>query len=528
MKRYIYLTVALSSMLFAACSSDNEGSTDNGGIATDGGLLLGASLNAVQSDSRIATTSTNTLTTNWSADGSDKLTVYNKYLNNGVAGDMTGIDFVNKTKSGTQTDQFYNGPTTTTFNTTSGDNAIFAFNKLATEANYTQTYNTDGTFTLTQKGLGEDLNITTQSGLATDLYKYDAMYGVTTANSADYSKDVTMHHINTVLKFDMKNGAFGTNSISDIHIESVDAANSLIPAGTATYTLSADGSTLTNKARSYLTYFKIGSAATAVSGIAPFYLMTYPGTYPYPTASATGHMVIYASNGDVIPAENTPGATGSVFYGRYLSYTNLNLLPGRVKEVTVTMNKNNYCKWDAADNFPTVENTTAYSADLKASNLCANCPTLDEFRMYVGAGFYYDNPSSSTAKSWTDCYGQPHKGGYWFKKKSKIDGFSTGTATKKTTGTGTVGTPTNTDDYFYVPACDDMKQYNWIWSSSGNAWYWSSTPAADASGVTQAYELYLQSGNAYVRTEPRYHGGLPWPGEGGWNIQSYPEGTAIQ
>jgi uncharacterized repeat protein (TIGR02543 family) len=78
------------------------------------------------------------------------------------------------------------------------------------------------------------------------------------------------------------------------------------------------------------------------------------------------------------------------------------------------------------------------------TNAYSKCPTKTEVFQYIGAGMYWDSTTP-----WADMSGNIYRGGVWLMRKTKIP-----SGTTSPTGIGTVasGKPSNTDNYFFLPA----------------------------------------------------------------------------
>ena len=177
-----------------------------------------------------------------------------------------------------------------------------------------------------------------------------------------------------------------------------------------------------------------------------------------------------------------------------------------------------FYQWDGVNPYSTTNtadynNTTVNSSpatNVNAANMashsCKDCPTYDEVLWYLSAGVYYDTDGPHYKFTKTDGTTVTSTIGYWFKKKSKIAGFSKTTApsvviTSITTTTNAsyyhTGKPDNISDYFFVPSIGYYDQGY----KDGSTCYWSSTPSSTTS---QAYRLFLKSGgldfNVVART----------------------------
>jgi len=216
--------------------------------------------------------------------------------------------------------------------------------------------------------------------------------------------------------------------------------------------------------------------------------MTFPDT-----RSGTLTITVTASDGST--------------YSRTITLNAFSLTSGSMKSYKVTLNKQvttysyNYYMWDATAAY--VSGTTNYNTITSgvATNSCKDCPTYVQIQMYIGAGTYWDSTTP-----WKDASGTTHTGGIWLKKKAYISGFDAETATKSYSATPMQGIPTNTSEYFFLPASGYMDG-----GSAGNVgssgYYWSSTPLSDA---TYAYLLNFNSSGVGASSYRRYYGLCLW------------------
>jgi hypothetical protein len=479
MKKTTYLCLTLAALFTCSCSSDNSVTNDEKEIKNDITLTLNASLGNSSSSAkssaaqtRITTNSDNGLTTLWTG-GTDVLNVYNMY--GGTS--YTAQNFTNSAAA-SSVGTFVKTTASAAFTTTPGSNYVYAFNQLETPANYTVTpTTTPRVFTLTEAGLNS------QSGLVADLCKHDAMFGNTTATSGTLAGDMTMQHLNAVLVFKLQNTDFST-SLSSIELDGGwqggdRLACPILPstAGTGSFTLQSD--TIVNYNLTSLEAKKnmpLTGTIPVVSGIAPVYVMTFP------YKNATGGIRIMARNGtDLGGINKVYNASGSIYYGRYLAFSNYSLYCGKARENTVTLNKNNYYKWDSTDAYPTVENTATTGV---ATNSCKNCPTYNQASWYIKGGWFWDN-----TKVWKDCYGEPHTGGIWLKKKQTLindgtvaseDAFNN-TSASGVSGVSPLGTasqPSASDrdaNWFFLPATGFYRD-GVLYNEGNGVDYWLSSP----------------------------------------------------
>ncbi len=149
--------------------------------------------------------------------------------------------------------------------------------------------------------------------------------------------------------------------------------------------------------------------------------------------------------------------------------------------------------------FNTITGTTAHQASnsaCRADGSARNMPCYNAMTWYLSAGAYWDNT--------TVWYlgGDAHTGGLWLKRWNKISGKPGGasitncaSASGTTTITPTAGKPSNTADYFFLPALGHYSREQGGMSLSGvgtTGYYWSSSPNAGL--ADDAYNLYFYSG----------------------------------
>ena len=114
--------------------------------------------------------------------------------------------------------------------------------------------------------------------------------------------------------------------------------------------------------------------------------------------------------------------------------------------------------------------------------------------------------------------------GMWFKKKTKIPGFTDsnyGGIDYRTTAISnpflnntvvTQGKPSNPDDYFYLPACGYYTNWGWVLQDFDRGYYWACPPGVP--GFQNIYyHLYFASSLASVRYDYYGHGMRAWTAE---------------
>ena len=147
------------------------------------------------------------------------------------------------------------------------------------------------------------------------------------------------------------------------------------------------------------------------------------------------------------------------------------------------------------------------------------CPNVNESCWYAMKG----DPHWDATTLWA-MNGHLYVRGMWFKKKTKISGFTNSnyggidyrtTAMSYTFLNNTVvtqGKPSNPDDYFYLPACGYYYNYGWTLLDFDRGYYWASPPGLP--GVQNFYyHLYFASSLASVRYDYYGHGMRLWTAE---------------
>ena len=148
-----------------------------------------------------------------------------------------------------------------------------------------------------------------------------------------------------------------------------------------------------------------------------------------------------------------------------------------------------------------------------------NCPNVNECFWYAMKG----DPHWDATTLWT-MNNNLYVRGMWFKKKTKIPGFTDsnyGGIDYRTTAISnpflnntvvTQGKPSNPDDYFYLPACGYYYNYGWVLQYFDRGYYWACPPGVP--GFQNIYyHLYFASSLASVRYEYYGHGMRAWTAE---------------
>jgi len=471
MRPHILILFSLAACLLSGCSESDYGSDPV--ALSSGSMSIGASLPSLTTRVLETADATKGLITTW--ESTDALQVFHKYTHNATVGTMQGFTFAS-TGTGSSTTFAYSGAEGYSF---TANNSLYAFNALPTASNYTQTYNTSNdNFTLSLSGYGS------QTGTVANLRNYDAMYGTCSINGSGTPAAMGMSHLTSVLRFDLTNAAF-TGTLTSVTFTYTPSSGSSILPSSGSFTLSNTG-TVTTGALTGATSWTVSNIA-ASSGTAPVYLMTFPDT-----RSGTLTIIATASNGNA--------------YYRQITLSSLSLTSGSMKAYKITLNpvttySFKYYMWDATAEYVSGTNNYNTITSGVATNSCKDCPTYVQIQMYIGAGTYWDSTTQ-----WKDASGTTHTGGLWLKKKAYISGFAAGTATKSTFATPTAGIPSNTDEYFFLPANGCMSGSS-AYSVGSNGYYWSSTPTSYASiaYILAFYDSSVSAGSNYC-----YYGFCLW------------------
>ena len=177
-----------------------------------------------------------------------------------------------------------------------------------------------------------------------------------------------------------------------------------------------------------------------------------------------------------------------------------------------------YFMWDAQqwywwgqDSYPTVVNTanSTYPRSQvqdpqrwyntitsgNPSRSCKDMPTYNELTWYLKGDVYFD-----TQTEWS-LSGIKQRGGIWLQKRAAISGFSNSSSSGITSKTPTVGKPSNTSNYFFLPALGlyiDGQLYH-----VGTAgYYWSFT--RDNDYPDYSWHLYIHKNKVQINSISQY------------------------
>ena len=289
-------SLLMTAVLLGSCASgDNE-------TTADGTLTLGVNLPGAGSRVAVNADATYGLATTWLA--ADKLTVWHDYLYDNNT-DLSSKDFAYVSGEGSATGAFkakgFCNP----------NQPLYVFNQLATADYYTQTAGT-GSMALTLSGYGS------QDGTLDNLSKWDALYGVTTADGDGVPGSVTMNHLCHAMRIDVVNPDFTSEVVSSIAFACSSATTSILPSS-GTFTLGSDGS-LTNGTLSGATSWTVNGVAVS-SQAASVYFMTFP------FSSISGTLTVTATYG------------GSTYTGS-VDLNGFTATSGLYKKYTISVRKN--------------------------------------------------------------------------------------------------------------------------------------------------------------------------------------------
>ena len=132
----------------------------------------------------------------------------------------------------------------------------------------------------------------------------------------------------------------------------------------------------------------------------------------------------------------------------------------------------------------------------RADGSARNMPCYNALTWYLTDNVYWDNTTV-----WY-LAGYPYTGGIWLKRWDKISGKPTGASiTNCSSASSTIskspiaGKPSNTADYFFLPALGYYDNGTLSGVGTGG-YYWSSSP--NPGYADYAYNLYFSSGEVYV------------------------------
>lgn len=179
-----------------------------------------------------------------------------------------------------------------------------------------------------------------------------------------------------------------------------------------------------------------------------------------------------------------------------------------------------YFMWDAQkwywwgeDSYPTVTNTQnstyprSQAEDPQrwyntissgtASRSCKDMPTYNQLTWYLKGNVYFD---SNTEWSLS---GIKQRGGIWLQKRATISGFSSSASSGVTQKTPTIGKPSDTSDYFFLPALGTYDDGELL-EVGTCGYYWSSSLDGRSTYADYGYHLYLHTDKVDINLGNQY------------------------
>ncbi len=513
-KRFNYICISfLSVFAFALCACQSEKQVSGAACVKD--VALKANLSGAVSRTTMTDTYGGAFAQTWN---NDMLSIYHTYQSNGTAQSLMPLSF-KTTAKGTSSAVFnYIDLSDYTYNP---GQPLYAFNKLTGTGQCTPSVtgiaatplslsltgwaNQDGTLTGTQNAA-----------------LYDAMAGYATTDAATgVPGSLTMNHLGGIVCFHLISDGFTVGTpVSGITFNDGSSSPSCFP-GSATVSVSSDGSTSYtgktfnsswNPSGSFTPYYYTENGVS--SKWVDVYLSTFPTTLSSPlTVSVSIGSSLYS--GSVTP-----------YYA---------LAASKVKVLPIALCNTNYSKlyaWDAINSKPVTVNAVPTNANPvkgtgsylnQASYACKNCPSYNEITWYLSAQYYWDDGNQGANGGNTTIYTLAESNttaGMWFRKQSKITGFSSTTAFTGTKISNSVALSGMTStqisalklstDYFFLPAAGYTSYDYGSFSRGDLGFYWSSTPHSD---TTNAYYLHFLSDGVYVNYSSRACGFSLWQGQ---------------
>jgi hypothetical protein len=454
--KYIFYSLLFAGGIsLASCSTgEDSGNAESGSVK----MTLGASLPG--SSSRVSETAdaTNGLLTKWQ-EGED-ITVFHQFLLNGDPVAMSiSLPFVNSAAASSTGTFTYDGMGNYSFNT---GNTMTAF---SSQPYFTPTLVSEGEYNLT---LGD---YTTQDGTLDNLYKYDVLYGSATPTSTTTANIAQMHHLLSCIRFDLSSSLFANQTIKSFKFEST--GTSILPSTAGVvYTYIDNPSNVTGPTglAPVSKWLPSGSQTFSSAGAASLYMMTVP--------------VAVASGSESGVLAGVLDANG-IKYAKYVSVAGVTFTKGGFRYANMALSAPWWYEWDAKTYYSETQYASTSSDSYKntgstASNKCLSCPSKDDVKKMLSYGVWLD-----LNKTWTDCYGQSHKGGFWLKKMSAISAdISAGaTITPVETATSLSSAPSDLSTNWMFLPFSGYYQNGVLYSVGSEGRYWTNT--------------YYDSSNAY-------------------------------
>lgn len=491
----LYAVVALL-VCFGSCQSSDNTKVGEGASVTS--LPLTAQIGEASSRVGMSDIYGGAFSCYWN---SDKLSVYHPYVLSGAVQNMTPLEFGTPATNGTSAAFSYTGSDAYRYNPGS---RLYAFSK-GTGGGYAASVENDGTSTLTASTLAS------QNGTLSDCAKYDALYG---SAGVDYNTglpgSLAMHHLFGMMNFHLTSSNFSPSY--PVRVTLTSSAANILPDNGGSATLNADGS-LNQLTGSWGTSWSAIVTPTT-AGVVDVYFMTWP------FSAISGTLKVSCSD-----------ASGNVYTPLTVAINSLSLAAAQVKSKLLALvnapapTDAIYSKvyaWDATDSQPVKLNTVPTNANrttvssnpsdytIHALNVCQNCPNYNAISWYLSAQYYWDDGTQGANGGNTTIYTLAQgstTGGMWFRKQSKITGFSStvsASSDKQIARSVKLSdlTPTQisalnlSTDYFFLPAAGCASFTDGSFDSGGTyGRYWSSTPCSNTSN---AYCLYFKSTSAIL------------------------------
>ncbi len=506
MKRFNYICISFLSVFaftLCACQSDKQVS----GAACVKDVALKANLSGAVSRTTMTDAYGGAFAQTWN---NDVLSIYHTYQSNGTAQGLMPLSFTT-TATGTSSAVFnYTDISDYTYNP---GQPLYAFNKLTGTGQCTPSVTGIAATPLSLSLTGwasQDGTLTGTQNAAL----YDAMAGYTTADATTgVPASLTMNHLGGMVCFHLTCDGFTVGqTINGIHFSDGSASPCCFP-GSATVSVASDGVVTTTPVftgswspnGSFIPY------SYTENGVSSKCIDVYLSTFP---SSIVGPLIVKFSLGSTLYASSVTSAYT-------LASSKMKVIPVLLSKGSIFYDSSKLFAWDAIDYQPVTINTgkaptnanaipiasssTDYSS--RAFYACKNCPNYNAISWYLSVPYYWDGGDQDSRGGNATIYtlaGSTTKAGMWFKKQSKITGFSstsafTGTMISKSVALSgmdpsAISALKLQTDYFFLPAAGLTNDSTGAFYNGGTTGsYWSSTPTFVASS---AYCLYFDSSGA--------------------------------
>ncbi len=478
--------LALLLCLGSCQSNDNVGVGKGVSVAS---LPLTAQIGEASSRVSMSDTYGGAFSCSWN---SDQLNIYHSYVLSGAVQNILPLTFGTTATNGTTATFSYAGGLAYCYNPGA---PLYAFSN-GTGGGYTVSMDETGKSTLTATTLAG------QNGTLSDCANYDALYGSTSvANGTGLPGSLAMHHLYGMMNLHLTSSTFSTSYPVTVTLTSSDS--NMLPDNGGSATLNADG-TLASTGTWGSTWSATVTPTT--DGVVDVYFMTWP------FSAINGALSIWCAD-----------ASNYAYTARIVKLSSFSLAAAQLKSKPLAIingpaTNDSYSKlyaWDAIDGkpvtlntIPTNANTTTLAASpsdysSRALNVCKDCPSAIAIGWYLSVPFYWDDGRQESrggnVTSYSMANGSTTKAGMWFRKQSKISGFSSTnafTGTQITTSVqlseltlSQIADLKLTTDYFFLPATGFTGSLNGVLTGGGTEGdYWSSSPSSNAS---LAYGMYF-------------------------------------